>query len=68
MKKYKITIYPITTWSVVVDAKSEKEAKEKAFKLEGPSELMIHNENEWKHEILEWPNIGINGQVDIEKF
>lgn len=67
MAKYKVTIYPQVGWTCIVKAKSEKEAKKKALELEGPPEYVRHNEEEWMSEILEWPNIGINGQVDIEK-
>ena len=68
MAKYQVTIYPVTPWTIVVEAKSAKEAKKIALDLEGPSEPMMCDESEWNHEILEWPNIGINGQIDIEKL
>lgn len=67
MAKYQVTIYPVTTWTVTVEAKSAAEAKKIALELEGPAEPMMYDEGEWRHEILEWPNIGKNGQVDIEK-
>lgn len=67
MKTYKVTIYPITPWTVQVEANSEKEAKEIALDLEGPVVYAHHGDNleEWEHDISEWPNIG-SGQVDVE--
>lgn len=65
MKTYKVTIYPVTPWTVKVKAESEEEAKKIALDLEGPPEYAFHGEEEWKHEILEWPNIG-KGTVDVE--
>ena len=68
MEKFKVTIYPKTTWHVTVEADTEEEAKDKALSMEGPAELAYHGDYsyEWTHEILEWPNIG-NGTVDVEE-
>ena len=72
MKRFKVTIYPITPWTVEVEAETEKEAKEYALGLEGPTVYALHDmfyddTDEWRHDILEWPNIGPKGQVDVEK-
>lgn len=68
MKTYKVTIYPVTPWTVKVKAKSEKEAKKKALELDGPPCYAFEQDSdEWKHDIMEWPNIGINGQIDVEE-
>lgn len=67
--KYKVTIYPVTPWTVRVEAKNKKEAKRKALELDGPACYAFHGDalDEWEHDILEWPNIGIDGQIDIEE-
>lgn len=68
MKTYKVTIYPVTPWTVRVGAKNENEAKQKALELDAPPCYAFERDTEeWEHDILEWPNIGINGQVDIEE-
>lgn len=68
MKTFKVTIYPTTNWTIEVEAENEKEAKEKALATEGPSEAgYFGHESDWNPEIWEWPNIGPNGQVDIEE-
>jgi hypothetical protein len=69
MKTYKVSIYPVTNWTVNVEANSEEEAKAKALALDGPAEYAFLGDcnDEWKAEIWEWPNIGTDGQVDIEE-
>ena len=69
MKRFKVTIYPVTPWSVEVEADSEEDAKEYALGLDGPTVYAFHGDNtdEWEHDILEWPNIG-NGTVDVEEI
>lgn len=69
MKTFKVTIYPVTPWTVRVRARSEKAAKKKALALEGPAAYAFHGDDleEWEHDIWEWPNIGKNGQVDVEE-
>lgn len=67
MKTYKVTIYPVTAWTVTIKAKSEKAAKKKALELDGPAAYTFYDEDEWKPEIWEWPNIGKNGTVDVEE-
>lgn len=69
MKTYKVTIYPVTPWTVRVEAKNKKQAIKKAMELEGPSCYSFHGDNidEWGHDIYEWPNIGNDGQIDVEK-
>jgi hypothetical protein len=69
MKTYKVSIYPVTNWTVNVEANSEEEAKAKALALDGPTEYAFLGDakDEWKAEIWEWPNIGTDGQVDIEE-
>lgn len=69
MKTYKVTIYPVTPWTVRVNAKSEKQAVKKAMELEGPAIYAYQNEQdeEWFPDITEWPNIGKNGQIDVEE-
>jgi hypothetical protein len=71
MKKiFEVTIYPVTPWKVRVEARSEKEAKKKALNLDGPT-LYAYQLNpeleEWVPDIMEWPNIGKNGEVYIEE-
>ena len=67
MRQYKVTIYPVTPWSVTVEAKTEEEAKEIALNLDGPTVYSFHSSlEEWQHDICEWPNIG-TGNIDIEE-
>ena len=67
MKTFKVTIYPVTPWTVRVEAKNEKEAKIKALNLDGPN-MYIHDDlDEWFHDITDWPNIGDKGEVYIEE-
>lgn len=66
MKTFKVSIYPQTVWTVRVEAENEEEAKKKALALDGPSEI-ITDDYEWHAEIWEWPNIGPEGQVDVEE-
>ena len=69
MKTYKVSIYPETVWTVKVEAESEEDAKAKALALEGPAEYSFFGDDtdEWYYEILEWPNIGPKGQVNVEE-
>ena len=69
MKTYKVTIYPVTPWTISIEANNEKEAKEKALSWEGPAMYAYLDDDleEWKHDISEWPNIGKDGEVYIEE-
>lgn len=67
-KDYKVTIYPVTPWQITVAASSEEEAKEIALELEGPEMYAYQDVDEWSHDISEWPNIGKNGQIDVEEI
>jgi hypothetical protein len=69
MKTFKVSIYPQTNWVVRVEAENEEEAKTKALALDGPAEYSFLGDDtdEWHAEIWEWPNIGPEGQVDVEE-
>lgn len=69
MKTYKVTIYPVTPWTVRVEAESEDEAKDRALELESPDVFSFQEEelDKWGHDIMEWPNIGDNGIVETEE-
>jgi hypothetical protein len=67
MKSFKVTIYPVTPWSIIINAKNEAAAKKKALNLDGPSMYCHYDDDEWRPEIDEWPNIGKNGEVYIEE-
>ena len=68
MKNFKVTIYPQTAWVMNVEAENEEEAKTKALDAEGPIDYAFAEDlDEWHPEIWAWPNIGVNGQVDVEE-
>jgi hypothetical protein len=58
MPKYKVAITVPTQWVAKVEADSEEDAVKKAMELDAPPELsyLEDAEDEWKHEIYEWPN------------
>lgn len=68
-KRFRVTIYPVTPWTVEVEADTEDEAKDVALGLDGPPVYAFRSDNldEWVHDIMEWPNIG-NDTVDIEEI
>lgn len=69
MKTYKVTIYPVTPWTVLVEAETEEEAKLIALDFEGPAmPAYFGSQMDWYHDISEWPNIGNDGQVDVEEY
>lgn len=70
--KYKATVYVMTPYCTIIEAKSEEEAIKKALERDAPPIPAYHEdpmEYEWAADgLYEFPNLGKNEIPEIEKL
>jgi len=72
MKEFKVTVYVMTPYSTIVEAKTEEEAIELALERDAPAipafmdEAMLY---EWASEdLIEFPNLGKDELPEVEEI
>jgi len=69
MAIYKVRINIPTDWEITIEASSEEEAIKKALEADAPAQLAYQDDDEWQHDILEWPHVGgmtIDAEIEEE--